>query len=71
MSRKQVCLYQWDNMINSNENGNDNDKTDHKNKTYRDQDVDIETNIENIVYLGKTMSLCNKQHLSNIWGWIC
>ena len=53
-------------MINSNENENDTDKTDHKNKTYRGQDVDIETNIENIVCVGKTMSLCNKQHLSNI-----
>ena len=71
MFKKQVCLYQWDNMINSNENENDTDKTDHKNKTYRGQDVDKETNIENIVCVGKTMSLCNKQHLSNIWGWIC
>ena len=25
-------------------------------------------NIGNIECLGKTMSLCNKQHLSNIWG---
>ena len=33
-----------------------------------DQDVDIVTNIENIACLGKTMSLCNKKHLSNIWG---
>ena len=47
-------------MINCNENENDKDKKDLINKTYRDQDVDIETNIENIVYLGKTMSLCNK-----------
>ena len=53
-------------MINSNENENDTDKTDHKNKTYRGPDVDKETNIENIVCVGKTMSLCNKQHLSNI-----
>ena len=54
-------------MINCNENENDNDKIDHINKTYRDQDVDIETNIENIVCrLGKTMSLCSKQRLSNI-----
>ena len=42
-------------MINCNENENDNDKIDHINKTYRNQDVDIETNIENIVCLGKTM----------------
>ena len=53
-------------MINCNENENDNDKIDHINKTYRNQDVDTETNIENIVCLGKTMSLCNKQHLTNI-----
>ena len=50
-------------MINSNENENDNGKIDHINKTY---DVDIETNTENIACLGKTLSLCNKQHLSNI-----
>ena len=49
MSKKQVCPYQWDYMINCNENENDNDKIDHKNKTYRGQDLDIETNIENIV----------------------
>ena len=30
------------------------------------KDADIETNIENVEYLGKTMSLCNQQHLSNI-----
>ena len=51
-------------MIDSNEN--DNDKIDRIVKTYIDQD--LETNIENIACLGKTMSLCNKQHLSNIWG---
>ena len=68
MSKKHVCLYQWDYMINCNENENDNGKVDHINKTNIDQNVDIETNIENIAYLGKTMSLCNKQHLSNIWG---
>ena len=48
-------------MINCNENENDNGKIDHINKT--DKDVDIETNIENIASLTKTMSLCNKQHL--------
>ena len=32
------------------------------------QDVNIEKNIENIACLGKPMSLCNKQQLSNIWG---
>ena len=55
-------------MINCNVNENDNGKIDNINKTYIDQDVDIETNIENIACLDKTMSLCNKQHLSNIWG---
>ena len=69
MSKKQVYLYQLDNMINCNEN--DNDRIDHINKTYRDQDVGIEANVENIVCLGKTMSLCNKQHLSNIWVSVC
>ena len=44
-------------MINCNEN--DNDTIDHINKIYRGQDVDIETNIENKVCLGKAMS----QHL--------
>ena len=68
MSNKQVCLYQWDYMINWNKNESDNGKIDQINKTYIDQDVDIETNIENIACLGKTTSLCNKQHLSNIWG---
>ena len=53
-------------MINCNENENDNDKVDYTNKTNINKDVDIETNIENIACLGKTMSLCNKQHLSNI-----
>ena len=68
MSKKQVCLYHWDYMINCNENQNDNGKKGHINKTYIDQDVDIETNIENIACLGMAMLLCNKQHLSNIWG---
>ena len=54
-------------MINCNENENDNGKTDHINKTYIDQDVEIETNIENIACLSKTISLCNKQHLILIW----
>ena len=71
MSKKQVCMCQWDNMINCNENENDNYKIDYINKTYRGQDIDIETNIENIVCLGKTISLCNKQQLSNIWGLVC
>ena len=55
-------------MINCNENENDNGKIDHINKTYIDQDLDIEINIKNIAYFRNTISLCNKQHLSNIWG---
>ena len=55
-------------MINWNKNENHNGKIDQINKTSIDQDVDIETNIENIACLGKATSLCNKQHLSNIWG---
>ena len=51
-------------MINCNEN----EKTDPINKTKIDQRVDIETNIQNIAFLGNRISLCNKQHLSNIWG---
>ena len=31
-------------------------------------EVDMDTNIQNITYLGKIMSVCNKQHLSNIWA---
>ena len=65
MSKKQVCLHQWDYMI---KNENYNGKIDYINKTYMDQNVDIETNIENIARLGKTISLCNKQHLSNSQG---
>ena len=53
-------------MINCNENENDNDKVDHINKTNIDQDVDVDTKIESIACLGKTMSLCKKHHLSNI-----
>ena len=36
--KKQVCLYQWDYMINCNENENNNGKIDHINKTYTDID---------------------------------
>ena len=46
-------------MITCNENENDNGKKDNINKTYIDQDVDIETNIENIACLGNAMFLCN------------
>ena len=53
-------------MINCNENENDHGNIDHINETYIGQDVDIYTSIENIACLSKTMSLCNKQHLSNI-----
>ena len=44
-------------MLNFNENENDNVKRDHINKTYIDQNVDAETNIENIACLSKTMYL--------------
>ena len=33
-----------------------------------DQDVDIETNIQNVACLDKTMPLCNKQYLNNKKG---
>ena len=35
-------------MIDCNENENNNEKIDRINKTYIDQDVDIETNMQNI-----------------------
>ena len=68
MSKKEVFLYQWDYVLNCNENEYDNSTIDHINKTYIDQDVDMERNIEHVACLGKTISLCIKQHLSNIWG---
>ena len=46
-------------MINCNEHDNDNGKIDHINMTEIDLEVDIETDTQNIVCLGKTMSLCN------------
>ena len=70
MSKKQVCLYQWDYIINCNENKNDDSKIVHVNKTYIDQVIGIETNVESMAFFGNTMLICNKQHLSNIWGWI-
>ena len=51
-------------MINCNENDNGNGKLDHIKKTYID--LEVEANAQNIVFLLKTMSLCNKQQLSNI-----
>ena len=30
-------------------------------------DVGVDVNIQNIVCLCKIVSVCNKQHLSNIW----
>ena len=51
-------------MINCNENEDDNGTINHIIKTYIDQDVDIETNTENIAGLDKAMSLTRlKQHL--------
>ena len=55
-------------MINCNEHDNDNGKIDHINMTEIDLEVDIETDTQNIVCLGQTMSLCNKQQLNNICG---
>ena len=66
MSKEQIFLFQWDYMINCTENDNGNGKLDHINKTYID--LEVETNVQNIAFLLKTMSLCNKQQLSNIWG---
>ena len=64
MSKNQICLYQWDYMINCNENEDDNGTINYIIKTYIDQDVDIETNTENIAGLDKAMSLTRlKQHL--------
>ena len=56
---KKVCLYRWCYIINCKENDNGNDKIDHINKIYKDQDADIETNMQNIVCLCKTLPLCN------------
>ena len=64
MSKKQVCLFQWD----CNENENDNGKIDHKNQKEIDLYIHIGLNTQNTECLGKTMSLCNKQHLGNTWG---
>ena len=47
-------------MVNCNENENDKGKINHINKTNKGQDVYMETNVENIACLIKTMSLCNK-----------
>ena len=66
LSKKQVCLPQWDYAINCNENENVNGKIDHINKIYIDLDVEKEKNIENIACIVKSMPLRNKQHLSNI-----
>ena len=50
-------------MINCNENENDNEEQ----LIYLiDLDVAMDTNVQNIAYLGKIMFICNKQHLSNI-----
>ena len=68
MSEKRVFLCQWDHIFNCNENKNDNRKVDHVNKNYIDLEVDIEINTQNTLCLGKTVPLCNKQHLNNIWG---
>ena len=64
-------------MINCNEIENHNES-----RSYNwpiklmDLDVDMNTNIQNIACFSKIMSMCNEQHLSNIWcvarfGTIC
>ena len=52
-------------MINCNENENEIEK---QIMQLIDIEADMVTNKQNIGYLGKIMSMCNKQHLSNIWG---
>ena len=68
MSKKQVFLFQWDYMINCNENENGNGKIDHINEKdmNRPRRRHREINMQNVTCLGKPMPLCNKQHLSNI-----
>ena len=51
-------------MINCNDNENDNEK---QILWIIDLDVDMDTNKHNIACHGKVMSICNKQHVSNIW----
>ena len=56
-------------MVKCNENENDDGKMDDiKEIRQTDQDVDIKANIQNMACLGKSMPLCNKQHLSDIRG---
>lgn len=38
-----------------------------ENRPYNGLDVDMGTNIQIIACLGKIISMCNKQYLSNIW----
>ena len=68
MSKKQLCLCEWDVIFNGIENENNRGKVDHINKTQIDLVIDIETDIQNKACLFKTTSQCNKQHLSNISG---
>ena len=46
MSKEQIFLFQWDYMINCNENDNCNGKLGHINKAYID--LEVETNVQNI-----------------------
>ena len=50
-------------MINCNENENNNEK---QIIWLVHLDEAMDTSIQNIAYLGEIMSVCNKQHLSNI-----
>ena len=52
-------------MINCNENENNNEK---QIIWLVHLDEAMDTSIQNIAYLGEIMSVCNKQHLSNIWS---
>ena len=49
-------MFQWEYMINFDENEDQNGKTDHIKKPKIDLEVVVETNIQNIACLCKTMS---------------
>ena len=48
--------------MNFKENENDDGKMNHINKTLIDQDLDIETNLQNMACLGKANASIYKQH---------
>ena len=49
-------MFQWEYMINFDENGDQNGKIDHIKKPKIDLEVVVETSIQNIACLCKTMS---------------